>query len=275
MSHISPPVLAIIAVPVTALDSDAPVQISAVDAVLPRLLAPVALIAPTTVLEPTLDCLPLETVEYKTTTITVGGYDFVIRALKDTQQYADPDGAADRAGITSTTWSLFGNMWPSGRILAEVMDEHSLTDLRVLELGCGLGLASLVAHRHGADMTASDYNPAAGEFLIENVSLNQLLPLTFHQCDWSKLQPEMGDFDLIIGSDLLYEPDHPALLSSFIDRHSKAAVEVIIIDPDRRQQREFTRAMEKLGYVYSMARATSEQIERLQFKGKIMTYRRG
>lgn len=267
----SQPALAVIAVPVVAADT--PTDVSGDDVGL--VLAPVALIAPSAMLAPILDDLQIDTLQYKTTTITVGGFDFVIRALKDTQQFADPHGAADRAGINSTTWSLFGNMWPSGRILAELMDDHALTGLRVLELGCGLGLASLVVHRHGADMTASDYNPAAGEFLAENVSLNDFAPLAFNQCDWSKLQPEMGDFDLIIGSDLLYEPNHPTLLSNFIDRHSSASVEVIIIDPDRRQQREFTRAMEKLGYVYSMARATSEQIERLAFKGKIMTYRRG
>jgi predicted nicotinamide N-methyase len=244
----------------------APVSVTVAD-ILPPI---VPVIAAVVALLPIID-----TLEYSTTTITVGGYQFVIRALKDKQQYADPTGSAELAGINSSTWSLFGNMWPSGRLLAELVDVHEMTGLRVLELGCGLGLASLVAHRHGVDMTASDYNPAAGEFLAENVSLNHFAPLAFNQCDWSKLQPEMGDFDLIIGSDLLYEPNHPALLSTFIDRHSAAAVEVIIIDPDRRQQREFTRAMEGLGYVYSMARASSEQIERLQFKGKIMTYRRG
>ncbi len=272
MPHSIPtPVLAVVAAPV-AIDLDIPIVAVDVAAVL---IAPVVVIAPLALLTPILDLAAADTLEYKTTTITVGGYAFVIRALKDTQQYADPSGAADRAGITSTTWSLFGNMWPSGRILAELMDDHTLAGLRVLELGCGLGLASLVAHRHGADMTASDYNPAAGEFLAENVSLNDFAPLTFSQCDWSQLQPEMGDFDLIIGSDLLYEPNHPTLLSNFIDRHSKATVEVIIIDPDRRQQREFTRAMERLGYAYSMARASTEQVERLQFKGKIMSYRRG
>ena len=218
---------------------------------------------------------PAPSFAVSTNAVMIGENCFHIRGLKDKQQYSDPDGVAELAGISSTTWSLFGNVWPSGMILAEMMNVHVLDGLRILELGCGLGLASMVAHFRGADITASDYHPSARDFFAANISLNNMMPMSFSLCDWAKLQPEMGQFDLIIGSDLLYEPNHPALLSSFIDQHSKPTVEVVIIDPDRRQQREFTRAMEGLGYIYSMARASSEQIERLQFKGKIMTYRRG
>ncbi|GAC1376234.1 MAG: methyltransferase domain-containing protein [Aquirhabdus sp.] len=218
---------------------------------------------------------PATSFEVRTNSVMVGKHCFHIRGLKDNQQFSDPDGIAELAGISSSTWSLFGNVWPSGMILAEMINVHELGGLRILELGCGLGLASMVAHSRGADITASDYHPSACDFFTENIRLNHMSPMSFSICDWAKLHPEMGNFDLIIGSDLLYEPNHPALLSTFIDLHSKPTVEVVIIDPDRRQQREFTRAMEGLGYVYSMARASTEQIERLKFKGKIMTYRRG
>lgn len=213
--------------------------------------------------------------EIKISSIKVGHHDFSIRALKDKQQFSDPDGIAERAGVSSSTWSLFGTVWPSGMILAELMNIHVLDGLRILELGCGLGLASLVAHSRGADITASDYHPVARDFFAENILLNHMRPMTLLLCDWAKLHEEMGLFDLIIGSDLLYEPNHPLLLSSFIDLHAKPTVEVIIIDPDRRQQREFTQSMEKLGYMYSMTRGSADQIERLKFRGKIMTYRRG
>jgi len=214
-------------------------------------------------------------IEVKVSSILVGDHYFSIRALKDKQQFSDPDGVAERAGVSSSTWPLFGTVWPSGMILAELMSVHVIDGLRILELGCGLGLASLVAHFRGADITASDYHPSACDFFAENILLNQMSPMTLLLCDWAKLHDEMGCFDLIIGSDLLYEPNHPELLSTFIDLHSKPTVEVIIIDPDRRQQREFTRSMEKRGYAYSMTRGSAEQIERLKFKGKIMTYRRG
>jgi predicted nicotinamide N-methyase len=214
-------------------------------------------------------------VETKTQTVMVGLQSFLVRSLQDKQQYSDPDGIAERAGISSSTWPLFGHVWPSGMVLAEAMQVHEIAGLRILEVGCGLGLASLVAHARGADMTASDYHPVAHEFLNENLRLNALPPLPFVQCDWQKIQPELGVFDVIIGSDLLYEPDHPTVLSGFIDRHSGPVVEVLLIDPDRRQQRQFTRQMEALGYTYSMTKSTIAQLKLHQFKGKIMTYRRG
>lgn len=208
-------------------------------------------------------------------TLMVGDHAFHLLSLKDKQQYADPDGAAERAGISSSTWPLFGHVWPSGRVLADLMQVHEIDGLRVLEVGCGLGLASLVLHGRGAAMTSSDYHPMAADFLLHNLHLNELSPLVFALCDWEKHQPDLGLFDLIIGSDLLYEPNHPSLLSGFIDRHSSAWVEVVIIDPDRRQQRQFTRQMEALGYVYSMTKSTIAQLRLHQFKGKVMTYRRG
>ena len=57
--------------------------------------------------------------QYRTRIIDVSlsGDDYRIRALADRQQYADPDGLAERAGISSAQWCLFGQLWPAGRIL--------------------------------------------------------------------------------------------------------------------------------------------------------------
>jgi hypothetical protein len=43
---------------------------------------------------------------------------------------------------------------------------------RILEVGAGLALASLVVHRRGGDITASDYHPLIPDFLKENLRLN-------------------------------------------------------------------------------------------------------
>lgn len=70
----------------------------------------------------------------------------VIRSLLDRQQFSDPLGLAERMGISSATWPLFGLLWPSGALLAAHMAARVLRPgERILEIGCGLALASLVA----------------------------------------------------------------------------------------------------------------------------------
>lgn len=102
-----------------------------------------------------------------------GAASLSIRSLLDHQQFHDPHGTAMRLGISDAIWPLFGMLWPSGLQLAEIMvQQPTLAGRRILELGCGLGLASMVCHRQGADITASDCHPLAGQFLAENVRRN-------------------------------------------------------------------------------------------------------
>jgi predicted nicotinamide N-methyase len=212
--------------------------------------------------------------QIKFETFAVNGKNYIIRSLQDLQQFHDPEGMAEEMGISSATWPLFGTVWPSGLILADIMSTYDVADVNILEVGCGLGLASLITNARGARHTASDYHPLAGEFLRENNRLNDMPSLHFERCDWAASSPAMGTFDLIIGSDLLYEPDHPGMLSRFIDQHSSRSVQVLIIDPGRRQQGRFTQQMKQLGFVASSARASREQERNRHFNGKILRYSR-
>src|SRR5690606_40936245 len=65
----------------------------------------------------------------------IGGHRYRLRLLSDTQQFADPDGHGERAGISSAQWSLFGQLWPAGRMLAQAMDRFDIAGKRILELG--------------------------------------------------------------------------------------------------------------------------------------------
>jgi len=212
--------------------------------------------------------------EVKFETIAGTGADLHMRSLLDRQQFHDPLGEAEQAGISSAHWPLFGLLWPSGRVLAQAMLTFELEGKRVLELGCGLGLASLVVHRRGGDVTASDCHPLACAFLLENLRLNQLPAMKYETGDWARANPRLGLFDLIIGSDLLYDRDQPEALSQFIDRHSADAVEVLIADPDRGNQSRFKRKMGVLGYSHSEERISSLPGEGGPYKGRLHNYRR-
>ena len=50
----------------------------------------------------------------QTTTHRIGADKFHIRSLRDRQQYWDPDGRAEHAGISSAAWPIFGVLWPAG-----------------------------------------------------------------------------------------------------------------------------------------------------------------
>ena len=212
--------------------------------------------------------------QVKVETHWLGDSSFEIRSLLDRQQYSDPDGAAHAAGISSASWPLFGMVWPSARMLAQAMQSQDLAGKRILEIGCGLALASLVIHRRCGDITASDRHPLTGVFLAENVRLNALPHLKYETGHWGRENLGLGRFDLIIASDVLYERDQPDTLSRFIDRHSADVVEVIVLDPDRGNRSGFCRRMQALGYTLDMRRAGAVQTTGEPYKGHFLNFQR-
>ncbi|MDO8932354.1 MAG: SAM-dependent methyltransferase [Rhodocyclaceae bacterium] len=212
--------------------------------------------------------------QVKVETIAIGDEGFVIRSLLDREQFSDPLGAAELAGISTAAWPIFGLVWPSARILAGAMLSFEIAGKRILEIGSGLALASLVLHRRRGDITASDCHPLAEAFLLENLHLNRLPPLKYATGNWARTDPALGLFDLIIGSDVLYDRDQPEVLSGFIDRHSCAKVEVIILDPDRGNRASFCRKMSALGYAHTATKAASRQQSGESYKGRFLNFRR-
>jgi predicted nicotinamide N-methyase len=155
---------------------------------------------------------------------------------------------------------------------------------RILEVGCGLALASIVCHRLGADVTASDRHPLVPGFLLENLWLNDLPPLTYRNGDWGADLAQRihdrhpvvrGRFDLIIGSDVLYERDEQGQLARFIDRHAMPAAEVLIVDPDRGNRAAFTKRMAAQGFALRTTRLSRRTAGSDDYKGRLLQYTRG
>lgn len=208
-------------------------------------------------------------------TLRLGDHDYRIRSLTDLQQFADPDHHAQRLGISSAQWSLFGHVWPSGRLLAEAMATHDIAGKRILELGCGLGLASLVLRHRGADVVASDYHPLAETFLAYNAALNELPAVAYRTLRWDAPNETLGRFDLIIGSDVLYERDHAERLSALLPRHANLVSEVLITDPGRGNSTPFTRALLAQGYIVTERRCRMNATDTPPFRGRLLSYGRG
>ena len=205
-----------------------------------------------------------------------------IRSLLDKQQFYDPEDAALALGISSAFWSLFGLLWPSGSKLAERMALRPVNaNERILEIGCGLALSSLVGHRRGANITASDCHPLAGEFLKENLRLNHLGPMNYRHGHWGEHATQHQDiavssrFDLVIGSDILYERDERGDLAHYINEHVEDHSEVWVIDPNRGNRSHFHRNMAAQGFALIEEALNISATENVAaYKGRMLTYSR-
>src|SRR6476661_8645367 len=66
----------------------------------------------------------------------------------------------------------WAELWPSALALADVVASRDVRGLDVLELGCGLGVPSLVAARGGARVLATDWAEDALALLRANAARN-------------------------------------------------------------------------------------------------------
>jgi SAM-dependent methyltransferase len=106
--------------------------------------------------------------------------------------------------------------------LAVDRDHSSAQPLRVLELGAGTGVLSMVAAQllgAGALVVATDFHPAVLENLSRNMAANApgVLVRALDWADPDALASELpasapGVFDVLLAADVVYAPEHAALL---------------------------------------------------------------
>ena len=127
----------------------------------------------------------------------------------------------------------WADLWPSAQILAREVREMRLAGERVLELGCGLGLVAIGAAMAGAEVTATDYYEDAILFATVNVAEATGATITARMVDWTAMPSDLGRFDLVLTSDVLYEPRYAALVANAIATTLRRGGEAIVADPGR------------------------------------------
>lgn len=114
---------------------------------------------------------------------------------------SEPEALLDEEAFAEDEFMPYwAELWPAGLALAHALPER-LDGVRVVELGCGLGVPSLVAAARGADVTAVDWAAQAIELLRQNATRNGLMVEAVH-ADWRSFD---GHFDLVLAADVLYE----------------------------------------------------------------------
>lgn len=107
----------------------------------------------------------------------------------------------------------FGAMWPAAKGLCEwLVQQGRLDGTSVLDLGCGPGVVGFTAARLGARVTLGDLLPEALDLAAANARRNGVA-VDLMQIDLRR-PPRDRAFDLVIASDMLYEPWLPPALAA-------------------------------------------------------------
>lgn len=130
----------------------------------------------------------------------------------------------------------WADLWPSAIALADYIAAGRLRaapGARALELGCGMGLVATTLALEGYDVLATDYYDDALEFTRLNAWRNAGVTVETRNVDWRSFPSDLGRFDLVVASDVLYERPYAALLAHALNMTLDPKGRAIIADPGR------------------------------------------
>lgn len=157
----------------------------------------------------------------------------------------------------------WADIWPSSKALSRWLIDHPpAPDVHIIELGCGMGLPSLVIKSLGFDVLATDWEPDALANIRDNVLRNRLGHIPSKVLDWRDAEPDLGPFDLAIGADLMYEQRNAIALAELLPRILKPHGRFLLADPGRRWLPQFQLTMKQRGW-HATELAQIEETQRL------------
>jgi predicted nicotinamide N-methyase len=147
----------------------------------------------------------------------------------------------------------WADLWPSSYALADrVASEDGRPGeepLRLLELGCGLGVVTIAALMAEFDVLATDYYADALLFTRANAWRVLGEDPAVRLVDWRDLPANLGTFDRVVAADVLYEKRYTTIVADALARTLARSGTALIADPGRSALSTFLRECEARGLV--------------------------
>ena len=177
--------------------------------------------------------------EYDTTTseMVVNGRKFQVLLPQDLTRFINAQNVLHK-------FPLWAKIWPASWVLAGYLAEMPVAPCKkIIEIGGGTGLVSIVGASFGHDITLTDSNPDALQFARANALVNGCPQLPIRELDWNR--PQLKDtVDFIVGSEVTYKKEDLQPLLSLFERCLSPDGEVILAGEMRRVSKDIYQQLE-------------------------------
>jgi predicted nicotinamide N-methyase len=150
----------------------------------------------------------------------------------------------------------WADLWPSARALARHLVDSPASidgDARIVELGCGaVALASVTLAVLGRRVLATDYEEealASVQFNAAMIGAEAHGRLQTRLVDWRLAPQNLGQFDVVLAADVMYEQRHAIDLADFVPQLLAERGKFLLADPGRRYLPEFQSRMQRRGFI--------------------------
>jgi len=193
--------------------------------------------------------------------------------VDDPDQLLDTLSKEDQCGTLHLPYWTY--LWPSAIGLARYLDlSRKFEGERTLEIGCGFGLAGIVACQKGGVVLFTDYERDTLTFARYNALQNRCAGrAAFVQMDWNTPCLK-GEFSRILASDVIYEDTHWNPILTLLQTYLAPDGEAIFSEPNRTSASGFLERVSRYGFTYTEQTDDVVGLDGVVFKITIYCLRR-
>jgi predicted nicotinamide N-methyase len=186
-----------------------------------------------------------QSVQLEPTQIELGNRWFTWHRVTNTDQLLQA--ALDSNAPAEEVDPFWAATWRAAQGLDRFLGRLNLTGVRVLELGCGSGQAGAGAAARGAQVVMTD----AVQLALKVAQLNTwpvAERIEFRHLRWTVDQVSGAAFPIIIGSDLVYDPNIFGLLERCARQHIAPGGRLLLSEPHRHTGDKFSTWISQAGW---------------------------
>jgi predicted nicotinamide N-methyase len=158
-------------------------------------------------------------------------------------------------------WAL---PWIGARaIAARLLAAPPAASMRILEIGCGLGLAGIAAGIKGAHVLFTDYVAGALAFARANAEHHRLPSFDTLLVDFTRDRLNTR-YDLVVAADVVYEPESYAPLVDFLVAHTAPLGRVLLTESLRADAKRVLAMLVERGFSLTTEAAWIPEEEKLE-----------